>query len=246
MNWVIAGFAALSGYLVGSFSFARLAMRLLAPEASLPAIQHLVSGTDETFESDSISATAIRFRMGGRYGCLVAILDMLKAAAPSLAFKLWQPEMPYSLIAATLAVVGHNYPVYYRFRGGRGLATVYGGLFVLDWVGTLVTSMTGMAVGLLLEQVLLIRWAGLVLMIPWTWFRTHDPVKLAYVLAANLLFWYAMLPELRQYFRLRREGKLPDAQEVADFMGMGSMFRQARRLSLITLLKRMGLSSRSG
>jgi uncharacterized membrane protein len=45
---------------------------------------------------------------------------------------------------------------------------------VLDWVGVLVNNTTGMLVGGLLGQVLLMRWAGLLLMIPWIWFRTHD------------------------------------------------------------------------
>jgi hypothetical protein len=80
------------------------------------------------------------------------------------------------------------------------------------------------------------RWAGLLLMIPWIWFRTHDPVKLAYVLMANGLFWYAMLPELRQYFRLRSEGKLPDEEQVAEFMGMGRVYELVQRFSLRRLL----------
>jgi hypothetical protein len=80
------------------------------------------------------------------------------------------------------------------------------------------------------------RWAGLLLMIPWIWFLTHDPVKLAYVLIANGLFWYAMLPELRQYFRLRREGRLPDEAEVAEFMGMGRVYKVVQRFSLLRML----------
>ncbi len=138
-----------------------------------------------------------------------------------------------------MAIVGHNYPIYYRFKGGRGLATVYGGFFVLDWVGVLVTSIAGMVLGGLLGQVLMMRWAGLLLMIPWIWFRTQDPVQLAYVLIANALFWYAMLPELRQYFRLRKEGELPDEQQVAEFMGMGSVYRVVQRYSLSSLLRKV-------
>jgi hypothetical protein len=96
----------------------------------------------------------------------------------------------------------------------------------------------GIGLGVLLGQVLMIRWAGLVLMIPWVWLRTQELAPVAYVLAANLLFWYAMLPELRQYFRLRNEGKLPDAQEVADFMGMGSMYEVTQRYSLPNAIAR--------
>jgi glycerol-3-phosphate acyltransferase PlsY len=171
---------------------------------------------------------------------------MLKAVVPTLAFKLWQPDAPYYLITATLVIVGHNYPIFHGFKGGRGLATVYGGLLVLDWVGVLVTSIAGMLLGGLLGQVLMMRWAGLLLMIPWIWFRTHDPAKLAYVLIANALFWYAMLPELKQFFRLRREGKLPDEQQVAEFMGMGSVYQVVQRFSLVNLFKKRRAAPKNG
>jgi acyl phosphate:glycerol-3-phosphate acyltransferase len=238
MNWSSIAVAAVVGYLVGSFSLARLVVRLVAPGADMAEIEYPVPHTAEVFSSNSLSATSVRFQLGARYGCLIALLDILKAAVVTLAFKLWQPDTPYYLIAATGTIVGHNYPLYYRFRGGRGLATVYGGFVVLDWIGVLVTSLAGMATGILVGQVLLIRWAGLLFMIPWIWFRTHDLAQLAYVLVANGLFWRAMVPELRQYWRLRREGKLPDAQEIATFMGMGSMYRVAQRFSLIRLLSK--------
>lgn len=240
--WV-ALLAAAVGYLIGSFSFSRLVVRLAGPDTGVSRIEHPIPGTDEFFESDAISATAVRFQLGARYGCLIAILDALKAAAPALAFKVWQPHADHYLIAATTAIVGHNYPIYYRFKGGRGLATVYGGFFVLDWIGVLVTSTVGMVFGILTGRVLLIRWAGLLLMIPWIWFRTHDGAQLLYVLLANALFWKAMLPELRQYFRLRREDKLPSEQELAEFMGMGSMYRVAHQFTIRSLLAKLGSRS---
>ncbi|MFN2185528.1 MAG: glycerol-3-phosphate acyltransferase [Anaerolineae bacterium] len=243
MSVPIALLAGLTGYLIGSFSFARLLVRIRAPGADVSKIEHPVEGSSEVFESGSISATAVRFQLGARYGCLVAILDILKALVPTLLFKLLQPDAPYYLITATMMIIGHNYPIYYGFKGGRGLATVYGGFLVLDWVGVLVTNTVGMLVGGLLGQVLLMRWIGLVLMIPWIWFRTHDIAKLAYVLIANALFWFAMLPELRQYIRLRREGELPDEQEVAEFMGMGSVYRVVQRYSLVNLFKKKEDSS---
>jgi glycerol-3-phosphate acyltransferase PlsY len=243
MSLPIALFAGATGYLIGSFSFARLLVSLHAPGADVSRIEHDVEGSSEVFESGSISATAVRFQLGSRYGCLVAILDILKALVPTLLFRLWKPDAPYYLITATMTIIGHNYPIYYRFRGGRGLATIYGGFLVLDWAGVLVTNTIGMLAGGLLGQVLLMRWVGLVLMIPWIWFRTHDVAKLAYVLLANALFWSAMLPELRQYIRLRREGQLPDEQQVAEFMGMGSVYRVVQRYSLVNLIRKKEDSS---
>jgi glycerol-3-phosphate acyltransferase PlsY len=174
--------------------------------------------------------------LGARYGCLVGILDILKGWLPALFFRLWQPDAPYYLIAATLTVVGHSYPLYHGFKGGRGLSTILGGFLAMDWLGVLVTNAAGLLLGGLTAQVLVMRWAGLLLMIPWIWFRTYDPARLAYVLVANALFWFAMLPELRQYLRLRREGKLPDEGQVAEFMGMASAYRLAKRYGLPRLM----------
>jgi glycerol-3-phosphate acyltransferase PlsY len=241
---LVAVGAGVVGYLIGSVSFARLMVVGLASGANVPTIEHEVPGSSEVFQSGSVSATAVRFQMGDRHGCLAALLDMLKALLPTLAFKVWQPGEPYYLITATMAIVGHNYPIFHGFKGGRGLATVYGGFFVLDWLGVLVTSLSGMLLGGLLGQVLMMRWAGLLLMIPWIWFRTHDLAELVYVLIANALFWFAMLPELRQYFRLRREGLLPPEEEVAEFMGMGRVYRVVQRVSLVRYIQSMkGCSS---
>jgi glycerol-3-phosphate acyltransferase PlsY len=239
MNVWIVLLSAVSGYLIGSLSISRLMLRLFASDREQQPIHRTVDGSDVDFVSTSLGATAVREQLGSRYGCLTAILDAFKAAIPALALRLLLPGEPYYLIAATTAIVGHNYPLYHGFRGGRGLATVYGGFFVLDWVGTLVTSLAGMATGILSEQVVLLRWLGIIFMIPWIWFRTRDPVKLLYVVAANVLFWVAMLPELRQMSSYITAGSMPDSSEVADLMGMRSVWQVVRKYSVPSLLRRM-------
>jgi hypothetical protein len=82
------------------------------------------------------------------------------------------------------------------------------------------------------------RWAGVLLMIPWIWFRTHDPAQLIYVVVANALYWTAMIPELRQYFAFKDQDKLPDSSEVADLLGMKSVWQVVRRYSLRSLIGR--------
>jgi glycerol-3-phosphate acyltransferase PlsY len=239
--WMIL-LAAISGYLIGSLSFARIMLRLVAPGQEYQKIRRAVPGTDEAFEGHSVSANSVRVQLGSRYGCLTALLDASKAAVPALAFRLWQPDGPYYLIAATTAMVGHIYPLYHRFRGGMGLSTMYGGFFVLDWLGVVVTTLVGMAAGILAEHVLILRWSGMLLMIPWIWFRTHDPAKLIYVIVANALYWTAMIPELRQYFQFKAEDKLPDSAEVADLLGMRSVWQIVRRFSIPSLLARLRAS----
>jgi glycerol-3-phosphate acyltransferase PlsY len=201
--------AALIGYLSGSVSYARIVARLADPDRKIGKIKISIPGfEDDYLESDVVSATTVRLQYGGKYGGLVSILDMLKAAIPMLAFKLWQPDQPYFLVASTMAVVGHNWPVFYRFKGGRGLSSIIGSFFVLDWIGTIVTTVLGFLIGYPSRNMLAITGGGILLMIPWIIFTTRDWVLIVYVILLNFLYWYSMIPELKEYARLQREGKL--------------------------------------
>lgn len=240
MDIPVALLAAIIGYLLGSISFARLITRITAPHADISRIQQPVPNSETIFESDSVSATAVRIHVGTRYGCLTALLDMLKVAIPTMAFKMWQPGTPYFLIVAAAGVVGHDWPLFHRFKGGRGESPIYGGLLVIDWVGVLVTNLAGGLLGLVLGNLLVLRWAGLVLMIPWFWFRTGDWAYLAYIIFVNLVYWISMMPELKQAFDLQAGGAMPSQQELASFLGMGeNLGRVLDRYSLPAVLKRL-------
>jgi len=86
MDWRIAAAAALAGYLLGSISFARIAVRLSGKPVDIGHWEvRLPNG--ETFTSDIVSATSVRLALGPRYGCLVSALDMAKVAIPTLALR---------------------------------------------------------------------------------------------------------------------------------------------------------------
>jgi glycerol-3-phosphate acyltransferase PlsY len=204
MNLLTALFAVVIGYLAGSISFARLVARRFAPEQDITKIEIEVPDSEARFESDAISATSVRLHLGPRYGCLVGTLDILKAAIPALAFKLWQPDAPYYLLAAGMAAVGHNWPIYYRFKGGRGISPIMGGMLVVDWLGVVVTNLLGLLSDLAIKNTLVSSGVWLVLMIPWIWFRSGDAAELAYAVAMCILFWASMIPEWRELLRLRQ------------------------------------------
>lgn len=87
-------------------------------------------------------------------GILVGVLDGLKGLAVVLGAS-WLTEGHLPLAAALLgAVVGHNYPVWLRFRGGRGLATACGGLFAIGLAYTAVWCLTWLALKLTGRSVL--------------------------------------------------------------------------------------------
>lgn len=208
--------ASLVGYLTGSISFARLVSRIASPGRQVGDIKVQVPGTDQYVESDAMSATTVRLEFGAKFGCMVGIFDILKALVPSLIYKLLYPDSYAYLFASGMAVVGHNWPVYYRFKGGRGLSSVLGGFLVMDWVGVVVTNVIGFLIGFPSRNMLVITGAGIVLMIPWIMIRSQDWVLVIYTLLMNVIFWGSMTPELKSYREIQKAGKLEEFRRATE------------------------------
>jgi glycerol-3-phosphate acyltransferase PlsY len=106
---------ALGGYLCGSIPFGLL-------------IARAATGKDvRTVGSGNIGATNVA-RAAGRAAALVTLaLDALKGFVPVLiASRSQGAEVPLAPVAAAAAVIGHCFPVWLRFRGGKGVATGLG------------------------------------------------------------------------------------------------------------------------
>lgn len=239
MDPVIAVAAIVVGYLAGSISSARIVARRVAPDVDITRIVTQV-GDGIEFTSDSVSATALRMKVGRRYGLAVAGMDMLKAAIPVLAFRLAFPAEPAYLLVAGAAHLGHNWPVWFRFKGGRGESVILGALLVIDPLGIALMLALGMLVGFVVGNILVLRWGGLVLMIPWFAVTTGDPFRVAWMAFAVAVFTVAMIPELRQYLAMRRLDHDPSNEDIAKEYGMGAgLGRALDRYSIPGLVGRL-------
>lgn len=244
MDWRIAVAAGLIGYLFGSLSFARLVAGRVKPGVDITRIEVPLSGGD-VFVSDSVSATAVRMTAGRRYGCLTAILDMAKVAIPTLAFRLWAPDQPYFLIVAAAGLIGHDLPLFHGFKGGRGESPIYGGLLVIDPIAVVGTTLLGAVAGFVVGNILVLRWGGMILLIPWLWIATGDPWFLAYIVFVDVVYLIAMRPELGQYGAMRGQGTDPSNEEIAEEFGMGAgLGRALDRYGLLPALVRQVRGSR--
>lgn len=81
--------------------------------------------------SRNMGAMNVFYRVGMGYGLLVLVVDIGKGAV-AVALARWL-EVPVlvELIAGATAVIGHSFPVWLKFRGGKGGATVAGIIFFL-------------------------------------------------------------------------------------------------------------------
>jgi acyl phosphate:glycerol-3-phosphate acyltransferase len=106
------------GYLFGSIPFGLILTRLAG------------KGDVRRIGSGNIGATNV-LRTGSKpLAALTLILDCLKATSAILLAK-WFFGEESAVFAATGALIGHLYPLWLRFRGGKGLATLFGILIVL-------------------------------------------------------------------------------------------------------------------
>lgn len=147
--WISSILTLLGGYLLGSIPSAYLAGKW-------------IKGIDlSKYGSGTVSGSMVWEHVARWAVFPVGIFDILKAAFPVwLSLSLGLSE-PVSVAAGLAAVVGHNWPVYLRFKGGRGLSPFLGVLLVVfpwgfPWM------LTFLAVGYLLGDSAPWALAGLV------------------------------------------------------------------------------------
>ena len=187
---------ALTGYLCGSIPWGYLVGRMKGVD-----IRKLGSG--------NIGGANVGRNLGKGYGILVGVLDLLKGFCPAyLAYTLVNIEN--ALLAAMFAVIGAVFPVFLRFRGGKGFATVVGGYLALAGATTTLGPLA----------VMLATWISLVVLTQMTGLAnivtllsgiplhaiTADPVMTAYICFATAVVLYSH----RDNISLMLRGKLEE------------------------------------
>jgi glycerol-3-phosphate acyltransferase PlsY len=85
-----------------------------------------------SYGSQSTGATNVLRLKGWRWALLVAIADVLKAALPVwLALRSFPADRRVAFGVAFMVVLGHCFPVFIKFRGGKGVSTAMGAFAVL-------------------------------------------------------------------------------------------------------------------
>lgn len=135
MIYVIA--AAVASYLIGSINSSIL-------------ISRIVMGKDiRESGSGNAGATNMLRTMGKKYAVITLIIDILKGVAAVLLARLAMRFGAYpaaDYIAGVCVVLGHNFPVFFGFRGGKGVATSLGVVLLLNWKIGLIVLIAALAI----------------------------------------------------------------------------------------------------
>ncbi len=101
-------------------------------------VVRLIAGRDVRDEGSGNVGATNALRVGGpAAGVLVTVLDVAKGALPVWAMTVLNPASAWLAAAMLAAILGHCFPVWLRFRGGKGVATGFGALLVLSPVTAL-------------------------------------------------------------------------------------------------------------
>ncbi len=169
----------LVAYLFGSISSAILVCRLMG----LP--------DPRTEGSGNPGATNV-LRVGGKKPAAITLLgDMLKGLLPVLAGH-WLGVSPLVLgLTGAAAFLGHLYPVFFGFRGGKGVATMLGVLFGLHWAVGAATAGTWLLVAKVMRISSLAALVATALAPLYVWLILGPVWPLVWITAAMtvLLFW---------------------------------------------------------
>lgn len=141
--------------------------------------------------SGNIGATNV-YRVAGKLaGVLTLVGDTLKSFLPLLAYKTWMAPTASQLgVASCVAILGHCYPVYLKFRGGKGIATALGIFLVLSpkaVLGALVVFVIAVAISryVSLGSVLAAMSAPLLILM----LNYPQPIFLTTLFIASLIVW---------------------------------------------------------
>jgi glycerol-3-phosphate acyltransferase PlsY len=231
--WIVLFFV--GGYLCGSISIARIVTRIVSPQSDLNSVElpNVVNG--EAFTLKTVGATTASVKLGPKYGGIIGILDILKGFVPTLAVKLIFPDQYFYLVIGLGVVIGHIWPIYFKFRGGGGLSPALGALLVTAPLGILACVLLAFIIGMfLLKNIAIAVLGGPLLFVFWSAFIIKDRYILIFSLLIVLALFLATIPDLMVYFRALKEGKSMDMLSLMDVIPMGEMMNK--------MMKKMGLS----
>jgi glycerol-3-phosphate acyltransferase PlsY len=130
--WIAPAGALLLGYLLGSIPFGLILTRLFG------------AGDIRQIGSGNIGATNVLRTGRKELAAATLLLDAAKGfAAVAIAEALWPGT---GVLAAATAFLGHVYPVWLKFRGGKGVATMMGIVLALNWPCGLIYALVWLAV----------------------------------------------------------------------------------------------------
>jgi len=152
-----------------------------------------------SYGSKATGATNVLRVKGWKYGIIVAIFDILKGFLPVFLALKFLPDKNFALVCGFLAIVGHCYPVYIKFKGGKGVATTIGAYAAVSIYPLLISLAIFIAIVIITRYVSLAS-VTTAFCYPVCAYILKDPLQIVYF--SLLVFFLILFQHRENIFRL--------------------------------------------
>lgn len=177
-TWYVYICGSILAYLIGSFS-----PSYIIAKAKKKDIRSNGSG--------NLGASNTAILIGVKWGVFVGLVDILKACIPIICAKFFFSEYTYlPYIVATCTILGHIFPFYLKFRGGKGFATFFGSILGLNWLAFIIIGAIFLVVVWVTDYIVVGTFSTITLFPIYVGITTLNLIFVGIILLASLVILY--------------------------------------------------------
>jgi glycerol-3-phosphate acyltransferase PlsY len=163
-------------YLIGSIPFGLVLVKLTG------------GGDIRSIGSGNIGATNVLRTGSKKLAAATLLLDLLKGTAAVVIGLKW--GMDTGLMAGYGVILGHLYPVWLKFKGGKGVATALGVVLGFSWLLCIIACATWLLSAILFRISSSAALIATGVLPAVAWFLTHDPQLTTFLVVIGALIWW--------------------------------------------------------
>ena len=143
------------------------------------------------FGTGNLGASNATVLFGWKSGVAVALHDIGKAALAVLLVKFLLPDLEYAGAAAgAAAVLGHIFPFYLKFKGGKGTASFWGMTLALNWKLALIVGIVIILATIITDYIVIGTFSAIAMVPAYMGIFLHNLILMAIVAVASFtIFW---------------------------------------------------------
>ncbi len=195
MNYIISAFI---GYLIGNIQAGYLIGKLLYKKD----IRDFGNG------NSGASNGVVVF--GRKIGILIGIIDILKAVIAVFIVKALFHSSNYLYITGLMVILGHNFPFYMNFQGGKGTASLFGFMIAIDYRLGMIAFLVTFIVAFISNYIVIGTMSLLLCFVLYTIFYQYSIINIISVLIIVLMSLYKHYPNYSK-IKNKEEVKVRDA-----------------------------------
>ena len=141
--------------------------------------------------SGNAGASNITISLGWGYGVLTGLMDILKSFAAAMICRHLYPDLPVApFLAGACAVMGHIFPFYMKFKGGKGFASYLGMMLACNWKLCLVLCIVTVIVTLVTNYIAVATLLVVLITPIYYIYIGADPLIIAVLVVVTVVIFY--------------------------------------------------------